>query len=233
VIGLFRPIVKKTSACRRTSLIFGEPGRVERGRVEPGRVGPLAGWQTRVVTSSDVVIIRPRKIRRVCWVLAPTVLVFFIVLGAALHGSARAGTAAFQPSDRAAMGVLGVLVAGAILVFTRPKVVADSEQIAVQNFVGGATLPWEVVRAVRFDRGNSCLTLELEDDDVLAVWAVQAADKEHAVAGARELRRLHAVHRAAHAALPATAPPATASPDRPAPVPSPTDDHPRSASGAG
>ena len=49
--------------------------------------------------------------------------------------------------------------------------------------IGGYDLPWEVVRGIRFERGNPWVTLELEDDDVVAVMAVQAADKEHAVAG--------------------------------------------------
>ena len=86
----------------------------------------------------------------------------------------------------------------AILLFTRPKVEADTQHIKVQNVFGGIDLPWEVVRAIVFERGNPWVSLELEDDDVVAVMAVQAADKEHAVAGVRALRALHAANRASH-----------------------------------
>ena len=56
-----------------------------------------------------------------------------------------------------------------------------------------------MVRRIRFDKGNPWVSLELEDDEVVAVMAVQAADKEHAVAAARQLRALLA---AAHATTP-------------------------------
>jgi hypothetical protein len=93
------------------------------------------------------------------------------------------------------MTALGLVAAAAILLVARPKVVADSTQIKVQNIIGGYELPWSVVRAVRFDRRSPCLTLELEDDDVVFVMAVQAADKQYAVESARTLRALHAAAR--------------------------------------
>ena len=142
--------------------------------------------------------IRPRKIRRVCWILAPAVVAFFAVLAVALGGDAgevdeRGG--AFEASDQLAMVGLGLLAAAAILLFTRPKVTADARHVRIQNVIGGYDLPWEVVRAVRFGRGSPWATLELEDDDVVAVMAVQATDKDHAVAAVRALRALHAASR--------------------------------------
>jgi hypothetical protein len=136
------------------------------------------------------VTIRPRKVRRVCWVLAPVVVVLFTVLGVLLSGSASEGDAPFQTSDRVAMVVLGLFVAAAILLFTRPKVIADTTHIKITNVIGGYDLPWAVVRSVRFDRGNPWVSLELQDDDVVAVMAVQAADKDHALASVRTLRTL-------------------------------------------
>jgi hypothetical protein len=146
--------------------------------------------------SEERVTLRPRKIRKVCFVLAPAVVAFFVVLATALTGSTGEGSAVFQPSDQIAMIGLGVLAAAAILLFTRPKVSADGAGIKIQNVIGGYDLPWEVVRSVRFERGNPWVTLELQDDDVVAVMAIQAADKEYAVAGARTLRARLAAHRA-------------------------------------
>jgi hypothetical protein len=127
--------------------------------------------------------------------MAPTVAVVFALLALLLSGSIGASTGdgegVFQPGDTIAMVVLGLLAAGAILLFTRPRVVADEQHIKIQNVMGGYDLPWSVVRKIRFDRGNPWVSLELEDDDVVAVMAVQAADKEHAVAAVRALRELH------------------------------------------
>jgi Bacterial PH domain len=155
--------------------------------------------RTGVTVSVEPVVIRPRKIRRVCWVLAPVVALVFAVLATLLTGSVGGDTpGVFQPSDQIAMIILGLLVAGAILIFTRPKVVADTHHIVVQNVLGRHDLPWEVVRRIIFERGNPWVSLELEDDDVVAVMAVQAADKEHVVAGVRALRALLAANRADH-----------------------------------
>jgi hypothetical protein len=143
---------------------------------------------------TDPVVIRPRKVRRVCWVLAPSVAGFFVILAALLRGPVAGDPNAgvFQPGDQVAMVILGLLAAGAILLFTRPRVVADTRHIEVRNIVGQHDLPWAVVRRIVFDRGNPWVSLELADDDRLAVMAVQAADKDHAVAAVRALRALHA-----------------------------------------
>jgi hypothetical protein len=138
------------------------------------------------------VTFRPRKIRQVSWVLAPVVVVFFVVLGTLLSGSTGAGEGAFQPSDKIAMMMLGLFVAGGILLLGRPKVTVDAHHVTIRNIIGGYRLPWPVVRAVRFERGSPWATLELEDDDVVAVMAIQAADKEHALAGIQTLRAYHA-----------------------------------------
>lgn len=139
-------------------------------------------------------VIKPRRVRQVCWVLAPVVVVFFGVLAALLRGPVGgAPTAgAFQGGDQIAMVVLGILAAGVILLFTRPRVVADTERIRVRNVIGSHDIPWAVVRGIVFQRGNPWVSLDLADDDTLPVMAVQAVDKDLAVAGVRSLRALHA-----------------------------------------
>jgi hypothetical protein len=144
------------------------------------------------VSSADVLRLRPRRIRLICGVAAAAVLVVFSAVGTALRGSTGEGAATFRPGDQAAMIGLGVLAALAILAFTRPRVEADQRGIRVRNLVSGYDLPWEVVRAVRFDRGSPWASLELQDDDVVQVMAVQVMDKEYALDAVRALRRLHA-----------------------------------------
>jgi hypothetical protein len=148
------------------------------------------------VTEPHVLRVRPHRIRLVCWVAAALVVIVFTAIGTSLRGPIADGAATFQAGDQWAMIGLGVLGALGVLALTRPRVVADTERIKIRNVIGGYELPWDVVRAVQFERGAPWATLELQDDDVVAVMAVQAADKERAVVAVRELRALLAAHRA-------------------------------------
>ncbi|WP_436527945.1 PH domain-containing protein [Actinoplanes sp. HUAS TT8] len=140
---------------------------------------------------------RPQKIRWVAGVLAAVVVVFFTVLSFGLHGQAgfenagQVGSGSFQRGDQAAMIGLGVLLGLGILTFCRPRVVADDQGVHVRNVVGGYDLPWNVVRAVRFDRNSPWAQLELLDDEQVSIHALQAVDKDYAVDGVRALRALH------------------------------------------
>lgn len=137
---------------------------------------------------------RPRRIRVVAWVAAAVILLAAIALAAALTGEIGPAGARFGPADRVGLVGLGAIGAAALLSLTRPLVEADAEHVRVRNIVGGGTLSWGVVRAVRFDRGASWATLELHDDEVIGVLAIQAVDKQHAVEAVRALRTRHAAY---------------------------------------
>jgi hypothetical protein len=128
----------------------------------------------------------------VCWILAVLVFGVCVWMATGLHGKTGDGPGYFQRGDQVAMVGLGVLGALGVLLFTRPRVTADESGVRVRNIISSYELPWTVVRAVTFGRGASWLTMELHDDDVVAVMAVQMADKEYAVQAARALRELHA-----------------------------------------
>ncbi|MGC5333594.1 PH domain-containing protein [Micromonospora sp. DT62] len=144
----------------------------------------------------ESVHLRPRRIRVVCWTSAAALFVVFSLLATSLSGATGNGYGSFQRGDQIAMVGLGVLGALAVLIFTRPRVDANASGVRVRNLVGSYELPWEVVRGVRFDRGAPWASLELHDDDLLPMVALQAADKERAVEGVRALRRLHQAHQA-------------------------------------
>ncbi|MGC4791485.1 PH domain-containing protein [Micromonospora sp. DT178] len=144
----------------------------------------------------ESVHLRPRRIRVVCWACAAVLFVVFSLLATSLSGATGNGYGSFQRGDQIAMVGLGVLGALALLIFTRPRVDANASGVRVRNVVGSYELPWEVVRGVRFDRGAPWASLELHDDDLLPMVALQAADKERAVEGVRALRRLHQAHQA-------------------------------------
>lgn len=138
---------------------------------------------------------RPRRIRLLVFIAAPVIVVLFTFIAMSLQGSFNGAGAVFQPADQVAMILLGVLAALGTLIFARPWVEADADGIRVRNMLGYYDLPWEIVRAVTFNRGSSWVTLDLVDDDVVAVLAVQAADKDYAVRAVRGLRALHEASR--------------------------------------
>jgi hypothetical protein len=144
-----------------------------------------------VSSTPSTVVARPRRARVVAYVLALVVVVVFVLIALGLHGKTGDGPGYFQRGDQAAMIGLGLCAAAGILLMTRPRVEADEQGVRVRNIIGGYDLPWDAVRAVTFGRGAPWLTLDLHDDERVAVMAVQMADKDHAVRAARALRALH------------------------------------------
>jgi hypothetical protein len=135
-------------------------------------------------------VVRPRRLTRMAWAMAVLVVGVFAWVGWAARASE--GEMQFGPIDQAAMTGLGVLLGCGALVFSRARVVAGGDGVRVRNVVGERAVPWAVVRAVRFDEGASWASLDLQDDDTVALLAVQANDGERAVEAVRALRRLHA-----------------------------------------
>lgn len=140
------------------------------------------------------VVSRPHRLTRVCWALGVFVVVVFAAVGAGLRGGTP-GDAQFQLADQVAMTLLGVALAAGLLLLTRPRVVADESGVAVRNVLGFTRFPWEVVTAVRMDDGASWASLELQDDDTVALLGVQSNDGERAVEAVLGLRRLLAASR--------------------------------------
>lgn len=140
------------------------------------------------------VVVRPRRLTRVCWALAVFVLVLFGIVAVAL-GRGSDGDAAFRLPDQLAMFGIGALLAVGLLAFTRARVEADEGGIRIRNVVGDKVLPWGVVRAVRLDEGSPWASLDLHDDDTVALLAVQTNDGEQAVQAVLDLRALLAASR--------------------------------------
>ncbi|HVE97065.1 MAG TPA: PH domain-containing protein [Pseudonocardiaceae bacterium] len=135
---------------------------------------------------------RPRKVRRVAVAAAVLLIGVFTVIAVLLRQTSTG--VYFRLSDQVAMVVLGLLLAGAALLFTRPRVRAGADGVEVRNLLGSRTLPWELVLRVSFPDGAPWARLELPDDEYIAVMAIQAADGRHAVQAIRSLRAVHAGH---------------------------------------
>ena len=87
----------------------------------------------------------------------------------------------YRTSDQVAMLGLGLVLAAGILFLGRSRVDADADGVRVRNIVVHHRLPWQAVRAVRFERKSAWASLLLENGDEVSLLAVQAVDREHAV----------------------------------------------------
>ncbi|WP_121012335.1 PH domain-containing protein [Saccharothrix australiensis] len=132
---------------------------------------------------------RPRKIRTVAVVSAVFLVAVFGVVGWLL-GDTPTGVI-FRTSDQVAMVLLGVLLAAGVLLLARPRVRADETGVEVRNVITARRFEWSEVLHVSFPDGASWARLELPDDEYVSIMAVQAVDREHAVAAVRALRELH------------------------------------------
>jgi len=135
---------------------------------------------------------RPRKARRVA-VAAAVLLVAVFAIVATLLRKTPTGVY-FRLSDQVAMMVLGLLLAGAALLFARPRVRAGADGVEVRNLLATRMVPWELVLRVSFPDGAPWARIELPDDEYIAVMAIQSTDGRQAVQAIRALRVVHTEH---------------------------------------
>jgi hypothetical protein len=101
----------------------------------------------------------------------------------------------FQTADQVAMALLGVVIAGAVLLFARPRLRVGPSGVAVRNLLGYQLIPWSNVVDVSFPRGARWARVDLPDDEYIPVMAIQAVDKDRAVDAMDAVRALVARYR--------------------------------------
>lgn len=137
-----------------------------------------------------VVVVRPRKALIAAWVGAVVTVALFTVIAVVLRGD-HTGVF-FRFADQVALVLLGLFIAGGLLLFARPRVRADADGIEVRNILMTRRLSWSEVEWVAFPDGASWARLDLPDDEYLPVLAIQAVDGRYAVEGITRVRELHA-----------------------------------------
>jgi hypothetical protein len=103
----------------------------------------------------------------------------------------------FQTADQVAMAGLGVVLAGAALLFTRPRLRAGRPGLAVRNLLGEKVIAWPNVVDVSFPAGARWARVDLPDDEYIPAMAIQAVDKDRAVAAMDAVREIVARHKPA------------------------------------
>ncbi|MFN8077459.1 MAG: PH domain-containing protein [Kineosporiaceae bacterium] len=135
--------------------------------------------------------IRPRVSLLVARGVAVATVGVLAVVAAVLPGG---GSGGFRPLDRVGVVAVGVAVAAILWWFSRVLAVPGEDGLRVRNLVVDTVVPWEQITEVRFGGGSPWAVLDLGDGESLPVMAVQRSDGEAAVAAARRLATLVALH---------------------------------------
>jgi Bacterial PH domain len=137
--------------------------------------------------------IRPHLTPYFAYAAAVIIVAAGVVLGLLLK-IASTGVV-FQTADQIAIALLGAVIAGAVLLFARPRLRVGSSGVAVRNLFGYKLIPWSDVVGVSFPRGARWARVDLPDDEYIPVMAIQAVDKNRAVDAMDRVRGLLARYR--------------------------------------
>ena len=96
----------------------------------------------------------------------------------------------FQTADQVAMALLGLVIAGVVLLFARPRLRVGRPGLSVRNLLGERLVDWPDVVGVSFPAGSRWARIDLPDDEYIPVLAIQAVDKERAVVAMDTVRSL-------------------------------------------
>ena len=101
----------------------------------------------------------------------------------------------FQTADQVAMAMLGLVIAGVVLLFARPRLRVGPAGLSVRNLLGDRLIRWSDTVGVSFPAGSRWARIDLPDDEYVPVMAIQAVDKERAVEAMDTVRSLLARYR--------------------------------------
>lgn len=157
--------------------------RDERGPERAGSRG-IGPWDLEV---------RPHLTPYFAYGAAVIIVALHVTVGALLK--VRSSGVIFQTADQVAIALLGVVIAGCVCLFARPRLRIGPAGVAVRNLFGYKLIPWSDVVDVSFPLGARWARVDLPDDEYIPVMAIQAVDKERAVDAMDRVRDLVARYR--------------------------------------
>ena len=132
--------------------------------------------------------VRPHLTPYFAYGAAALILAIHVAVGALLKISSTG--VIFQTADQVAIALLGVVIAGFVSLFARPRLRIGAPGVAVRNLFGYKLIPWSDVVGVSFPRGARWARVDLPDDEYVPVLAIQAVDKNRAVDAMDRVRGL-------------------------------------------
>jgi hypothetical protein len=137
--------------------------------------------------------VRPHLTPYFAYVAAFVIAAALITVGLLLK--IKSSGVIFQTADQVAMAMLGLVIAGLVLLFARPRLRVGAAGLAVRNLFGDRLVPWSDVVDVSFPAGARWARIDLPDDEYIPVMAIQAVDKDRAVDAMDTVRTLMARYR--------------------------------------
>lgn len=139
------------------------------------------------------VVLRPHRTPLFVYGAAVLIAAAHIVLGLLLKAGSTG--VVFRTSDQVAIAVLGLVIAGVVLLFARPRLRIGPAGVSVRNLLGDKLIEWPDVVGVSFPVGHRWARIDLPDDEYIPVMAIQAVDKGRAVDAMDTVRSLLARYR--------------------------------------
>ncbi|MFV9636279.1 PH domain-containing protein [Mycobacterium neumannii] len=130
------------------------------------------------MTDWDVEI-RPHLAPYFAYGAAALILAAHVMVGALLKISSTG--VIFRTADQVAIALLGVVIAGVVLMFARPRLRVGAAGVSVRNLVNDKMIPWSDVVGISFPRGARWARVDLPDDEYIPIMAIQAVDKGRAI----------------------------------------------------
>jgi hypothetical protein len=137
--------------------------------------------------------LRPHRTPVFVYAAAFVIAAAHIVVGLLLKISSSG--VIFHTADQVAIAALGLLIAGGVLLFARPRLRVGPAGLAVRNLFGYRLIPWTNVVGVSFPAAKRWARIDLPDDEYVPLMAIQAADGERAVDAMDTVRSLLARYR--------------------------------------
>lgn len=135
-----------------------------------------------------LMVYRPRRSPLYATIAAVVVVIVHVVIGALLTISDTG--AHFQTSDQIAMGLIGVVIGGSMMLLCRARLRVGAEGVGIRNLLGERVFDWSIVRGVWYPDSGNWARLELPEDEFSPILAIQANDGDRAVAAMAEFRDL-------------------------------------------
>jgi hypothetical protein len=132
--------------------------------------------------------LRPRLTPYFAYAAAFVIVAAHVMVGLLLK--IKSSGVVFQTADQLAIGALGLVIAGFVLLFARPRLRVGAAGLSVRNMLGDRLVPWSDVVGVSFPTGARWARIDLPDDEYVPLMAIQAVDKDRAVAAMDTVRTL-------------------------------------------
>jgi hypothetical protein len=149
------------------------------------RAGSPAGGDAPILLQ-----VRPRRITIYAAISASLVVAGMVVIGLLLLNSNEG--VAFRTSDQVGLIGIGLILGGLIMTAARPRLRADKNGLWVRNILGEEFTPWSLVLRIAYPQGAPWAQLNMPDDEVKPVMAIQGMDRGRAVQALEAVRALQA-----------------------------------------